>query len=71
MKISSKRSLMVSGVSVAQSSEQASFSSEMVASIHAMDSCEKSQSTLCRKSWVFPGAPVSFRRGKLTGWVRK
>ena len=37
---------------MAQSSEQAPFISEFVGSILAMDSCEKSQSTLCRKSWV-------------------
>jgi hypothetical protein len=38
------------GASVAQSSEQAPFTSEFVGSILATDSCEKSQSTLCRKS---------------------
>jgi hypothetical protein len=32
-----------------------------------MDACEKSLSTLCRKSWVFSGF---FPQGKLTGWVR-
>ena len=45
------------GASVAQSSEQASFTSEPVGSILATDSCEKNQSTLCRKSWVFCGFP--------------
>ena len=36
-----------------QSSEQARFISEIVGLILAKDSCEKSQSTLCRKSWGF------------------
>ena len=42
-------------VSRAQSSEQAPFTSEFVGSILATDSGEKSQLTLCRKSWVFSG----------------
>jgi hypothetical protein len=43
------------------------FTSEFVGSILATDSCGKSQSTLCRKSWVFSGF---LPQGKLTGWVR-
>ena len=58
------------GASVAQSSEQAPFTSEIVGSILATDSCEKSQSTLCRKSWVFSGRSGFLPQGKLTGWVR-
>ena len=37
------------------------------ASILAMNSCEKSQSMLCWKLWVFSGF---LPQGKLTGWVR-
>ena len=55
---------------MAQSSEQALFTSEFVSSILATDSCEKSQSTLCRKSLVFSGCSGFFQKGKLTGWVR-
>ena len=43
------------GASVAQSSEQVPFTSEIVGSILTTDSREKSESTLCRKSWVFSG----------------
>ena len=50
--------------------EQAPFTSEIVGSILATDSCEKSQSTLCRKSWVFSGCSGFLPQGKLTGWVR-
>jgi hypothetical protein len=57
------------GASVAQSSEQAPFTSEPVGSILATDSCEKNQSTLCRKSWVFPGYSGFLPQGKLTGRV--
>jgi hypothetical protein len=57
----------LSGTSVAQSSEQAPSTSEFVGLILATDSCEKSQSTLCRKSWYFSGF---LPKGKLTGWVR-
>ena len=57
-------------VSVAQSSEQAPFTSEFVASILATDLCEKSQSTLCRKSWVFSGCSGFLPQRKLTGRVR-
>jgi hypothetical protein len=45
------------------------FTSEMVGSILATDSCEKSQSTLCQKSWVFSGCSGFLPQGKLTGWV--
>ena len=38
------------GASMAKSSEQAPFTSEIVGLILATDSCEKSQSTLCQKS---------------------
>jgi hypothetical protein len=50
--------------------EQAPFTSEFVGWILATDSCEKSQSTLCRKSWVFSGCSSFLPQGKLTGWVR-
>ena len=33
-------------------------------------SCEKSKSTLCRKSWVFSGHSGFLPQGKLTGWIR-
>ena len=36
----------------------------------AAGSCEKSQSTLCRKSWVFSRRYGFLPQGKLTGWVR-
>ena len=52
--------------SVAQSSEQAAFTSEIVGSILTTVSCEKSQSTLCRKTWCSGFLP----QRKLTGWVR-
>ena len=57
---------------MAQSSEQAPFTSlrSWVGSGLATDSCEKSQSTLCRKSWVFSGCSGFLPQGKLTGWVR-
>jgi hypothetical protein len=55
---------------VAQSSKQQPFTSEFVGSILATDSCEKSQSTLCRKSWVFSGCSGFFPQGKLAAWVR-
>ena len=51
-------------------SEQAPFISEIVGSILTTDSCEKSRSTLCRKSWVFSGCSSFLPQGKLTGWVR-
>jgi hypothetical protein len=54
-----------------QSSEQAPFTSEYVqGSILATDLCEKSQSTLCRKSWVFSGCSGFLPQEKLTWWVR-
>ena len=46
------------------------FTSEFLGSILAMNSCEKSLSTLCRKSWVFSGCSGFLPQGKLTGWVR-
>jgi hypothetical protein len=46
------------------------FISEFVGSILATDSCEKSQSTLWRKSLVFSGCSGFLPQGKLTGWVR-
>ena len=58
------------GASVSQSSEQASFTSEIVGWILATDSCEKCQSTLCPKSWVFSGCSGFLHQGKLIGWVR-
>ena len=51
-------------------SKQAPFTSEYVGSILATDSCEKSRSTLCRKSWVFSGRFGFLPQGKLTGWVK-
>ena len=56
--------------SISQSSEQAPFTSEIVGSILATDSREKSQSTLFRKSWVLSGRSGFLRQGKLVGWVR-
>jgi hypothetical protein len=58
------------GPSLAQSSERVPFISEFVGSILATDSCEKSESTLCRTSWVFSGYSGFLRQGKLRGWVR-
>jgi hypothetical protein len=55
---------------VCMSSEQAPFTSKIEGSILATDSCEKSQSTLCRKSWVFSGRSGFLLQGKLTGLVR-
>jgi hypothetical protein len=50
---------------------QAHFTSEFVGSILTTDSCEESQSTLCRKSWgFFSGCSGFLPQGKLTGWVR-
>jgi hypothetical protein len=63
-------SLGAVGGSVVQSSEQGSFTSEFVDSILATDSCEKSQSTLCRKSWVVSRCSGFLPQGKLSGWVR-
>ena len=57
------------GGSVAQSSEQAPFTSEFVGSTLATDSREKSQSTLCRKSWISSGCSGFLAQGMLTGWV--
>ena len=36
----------------------------------ATDSCEKSQSTLCQKSWIFSKRSGFLPQGKLSGWVR-
>ena len=55
---------------MAQSSEQAPFTSEFMSSILATDSCEKSLSTLCQKLWVFSGRSDFLPQGKLTAWVR-
>jgi hypothetical protein len=34
-----------------------------------LESCEKSQSALCQKSWVFSGRSCFLPQGKLTGWI--
>jgi hypothetical protein len=45
--------------------------SEFAGSILATrESCEKGESTLCRKSWVFSGRSGFLAQEKLTGWVR-
>ena len=62
--------MIIIGASVAQSSEQTPFTSEFLGSNPATDSCEKSQSTLCRKSWVFSGCSSFLPQEKLIGWVR-
>jgi hypothetical protein len=63
--------LICGGALVAQLSQQEPyFTSEVVGWILATDSCEKSQSTLFRKSWVFSGCSGFLPQGKLTGWVR-
>jgi hypothetical protein len=54
---------------VAQPSEPVYSTSENVGSILTTDSCEKGQSTLCRKSQVFSGRSGFLPQGKLTGWV--
>ena len=54
-------------VRMAQSLEQAPFTSEKVGSILATDSGAKSRSTLYRNSWVFSGSSGFLRQGKLTG----
>ena len=51
----------ICGASVAQPSEQAPFTSEIVGSILATDSCEKKLSAESRG--FSPGAPVSSHRG--------
>jgi hypothetical protein len=55
---------------VCMSSVQAPFTSEIAGLILATDSCEKSRSTLCRKSWVFSCRSGFLLQEKLTGWVR-
>jgi hypothetical protein len=47
---------------------RAPSTSELVDSILATDSCEKSPSTLCWKSWVFSRCSGFLPRGKLTGY---
>jgi hypothetical protein len=47
-----------------------SFSYKVYKAHVAADSCEKSQSTLCQKSWIFSGCSGFLPQGKLTGWVR-
>ena len=54
--------------SVVQSSQQAHFTSWVRFSFRI--SCEKSQSTLCRRSWVFCGCSGFLPKGKLTGLVK-
>ena len=49
------------GLRLAQSLEQAPFTSEIVGSILATDSCEKSQRSAESRGF-FPGAPVSSHR---------
>jgi hypothetical protein len=49
------------GASVARSSEQAPFTSEIVGSILATDSCEKSQRSAESRGFS-PSAPVSSHR---------
>jgi hypothetical protein len=46
------------------------LSPQNVGSIFVMESCEKSQSTLCRKSWVFTRCSVFLPQGKLAWRVR-
>ncbi len=68
------------GKPVAQWSERSPFTSEVAGSILSetflnvtRGQCSthvKSQSTLCRKSWVFSGHSGFLPQGKLTGWVR-
>jgi hypothetical protein len=55
---------------VAESLEQAPFTSEIVGSILATDPSEKSQSTLYRKSWVFSGRSGFLSQEMSTVWVR-
>ncbi len=67
-KQSFQKKLLV-GASVGQSLEQTLFTSKIVGSILATNSCEKSQSTLWRNSWVFSGHSGFLPQGKLTGRV--
>ncbi len=55
---------------MAQWSECSPFTSEAAGSNPVLHSCEKSQSTLCRKSWVFSGLSGFLPQGMLTGWIR-
>ena len=52
----------LTGASLAQSSEQAPFTSKFVGSILATDSCEMSQSTSAESRGFSPGATVSSHR---------
>jgi hypothetical protein len=62
---------LIYGVSVGQSSEEAPFTFEIVGSILATDSYEKSLSTLYLKLWVFSVCSGFIPQlGKLAGWVR-
>jgi hypothetical protein len=45
-------------------------SEPVVGPILAADSCEKSLSTPCRKSWIFSGRAGFLPQGKLARWVR-
>ena len=48
-----------------------SLSENFLNATRTQSSCEKSKkSTLCRRSWVFPGYSGFLPQGKLTGWVR-
>jgi hypothetical protein len=49
--------------------EQTHITSEIVGSILAAGTREKSPSTLCRKSWVFSVYSDFLPQGKLTGWA--
>jgi hypothetical protein len=72
---------IASGASVAKWLAHLPFTSEAAGSnltkyflnaTRTQSSCEKSKkSTLCRKSWVFPGYSGFLPQGKLTGWVRQ
>ncbi len=62
--------VILHGISMAESFEQASFTSEIVGLILAAVSHEKSLSTLCRKSWVFSRHSGFLPQGNLRGWVR-
>ena len=48
-----------------QSNKAPFMTSEIVGLILAMDSCEKSLSTLCQTSWVFSGDSSFLPQGKL------
>jgi hypothetical protein len=50
---------------------RSSLSENFLNATRTQSSCEKSESTLCRKSWVFSGYSGFLPQGKLTGWVRQ